>query len=58
MKAYSGPIVYVAPPTTGPIKPPIVAIAISFPDISPNLVGQISLAAAKPAVKIAAPEAP
>ena len=58
MNAYSGPSVYATPPMTGPRSPPIVAIAINFPEISPNFIGQISLAAANPAVRIAAPDAP
>ena len=58
MNAYSGPRVYATPPITGPNSPPIVAMAINLPDISPNFVGQISLAAANPAVNIAAPDKP
>ena len=58
MKAYSGPKVYATPPITGPSSPPMVAIAFNLLEISPKLVGQISLAAANPAVRIAAPDRP
>ena len=46
------------PPRTGPNRPPIAAIAISFPACSPNLLGHNCDADARHAVIIAAPDAP
>ena len=46
------------PPRTGPNRPPMAAIAISFPACSPNLLGHNCDADARHAVIIAAPDAP